>query len=52
MKLDEYFRQTLLDITKGVSAAQTQSSLWIAPGYFNGENVSEPQMVSFEIAVR
>ena len=51
MKLDEYIMQTLLDITKGVAAAQKETSLWIAPGYFNGQKVSEPQMVSFDIAV-
>jgi hypothetical protein len=51
MKLDEYVKQTLLDITKGVAAAQKESSLWIAPGYFNGEKVSEPQLIAFDIAV-
>ena len=51
MKLDDYIKQTLLDITKGVAAAQKETSLWIAPGYFNGEKVSVPQLVSFDIAV-
>ena len=51
MKLDEYVKQTLLDITNGVLAAKRESSLWIAPGYFNGEKVSDPQLVSFEVVV-
>jgi hypothetical protein len=51
MKLDEYVKQTLIDITKGVSEAKDQSLLWIAPGYVDGEKVFAAQLVSFEIAV-
>ncbi|MGE0503089.1 MAG: hypothetical protein AB7I79_19645 [Rhizobiaceae bacterium] len=51
MKLDEYVKQTLLDITKGVSDAKDDSLLWIAPGYVDGEKVFAAQLVSFEIAV-
>lgn len=51
MKLDEYVRQTLLDITKGVSEAKDASLLWIAPGYVDGEKVFSAQLVSFEIVV-
>jgi hypothetical protein len=51
MKLDEYVKQTLLDITKGVSEAKNQSELWIAPGYVDGEKVFSAQLVAFEIAV-
>ena len=51
MKLDEYVKQTLLDITKGVSEAKDESLLWIAPGYVDGEKVFAAQLVTFDIAV-
>jgi len=51
MKLDEYVKQTLLDITKGVSEAKDTSELWIAPGYVDGEKVFSEQLVTFDIAV-
>lgn len=51
MKLDEYVKQTLLDITNGVSQAKKESSLWIAPGYVDGDKVFAAQLVSFDIAV-
>ena len=51
MKLDEYVKQTLIDITKGVAEAKKESLLWIAPGYVDGEKVLSEQLVSFEIAV-
>ena len=51
MKLDEYVKQTLLDITNGVAAAKLESKLWIAPGYVDGDKVFAPQPVSFDIAV-
>ena len=51
MKLDEYVKQTLLDITKGVNEARDSSKLNIAPGYVEGAAQTKPQMVSFEIAV-
>ncbi len=51
MKLDKYVKQTLLDITNGVSAAREESPLWIAPGNYEGVNQITPQMVSFDIAV-
>ena len=51
MKLDEYVKQTLLDITEGVSAAQAVSKHWIAPGYVDGEKVFQAQLVSFDIGV-
>jgi len=51
MKLDEYVKQTLLDITNGVTEAQKASQLFIAPGYIENQKVTEPQMVSFEVVV-
>jgi len=51
MKLQEFVKQTLLDIGNGVSDAQNASPLWIAPGLVEGKKVTEPQYVSFEIAV-
>ncbi|MEZ5811984.1 MAG: hypothetical protein R3D45_11285 [Rhizobiaceae bacterium] len=51
MKLDEYVKQTLLDITKGVSEAKDKSKVWIAPGYVDGEKVYSEQSVRFEIVV-
>jgi len=50
MKLDEYVKQTLLDITKGVTEVQKALQLHIAPGTVENEVVTSPQMVSFEIA--
>ncbi len=51
MKLDEYVKQTLLDISNGVSAAQLQSPHWIAPGHVEGKKQISPQLVTFDIAV-
>lgn len=51
MKLDEFVKQTLLDITNGVAAAQVGAKLWIAPGTVEGEPKLAPQMVKFEVAV-
>ena len=51
MKLDEYVKQTLLDITNGVEAAQRESLLFIAPGAIEGKVRLEPQMIQFDVAV-
>ncbi len=51
MKLNEYIKRTLLDITNGVAEAQEETLLFIAPGIVEGERKTESQMVSFEIAV-
>lgn len=51
MKLDEFVKQTLLDITNGVVAAQQASKLWIAPGYMNGNITEEAQDAKFEVSV-
>jgi hypothetical protein len=51
MKLDEYVKQTLLDITNGVEQAQREALLFIAPGSINGERIIQPQMVGFEVVV-
>ena len=45
MKLDEYVKQTLMDITNGVSEAQKESQLYIAPGFVENQKVVAPQMV-------
>ncbi len=51
MKLDEYVRQTLLDITNGVFSAQKESPLWIAPGSIESKKVLSLQLATFEVAV-
>ncbi len=51
MKLDEYVKQTLVDIAKGVAEAKTEALVGIAPGYVDGEKVFSAQMISFEIVV-
>lgn len=51
MKLADYVKQTLLDITNGVSASKKESSLWIAPGHVDGEKVFAAQLINFDIAV-
>ena len=51
MKLEDFVKQTLLDITNGVAEAQKTARLWIAPGKVEGEPKLAPQMVAFEIAV-
>ncbi len=51
MKLDEYVKQTLVDIAKGVSEAKDEALVGIAPGYVDGEKVFAAQMISFEIIV-
>ena len=51
MKLDEFVKQTLLDITNAVADAQAESKLYIAPGTVEGQKVVSPQSVQFDIAV-
>lgn len=51
MKLDEFVKNTLLDITRGVADAQEETPLFIAPGIVEGEKQIEGQMISFEVAV-
>lgn len=51
MKLKDFVEQTLMDITSGVFEAQQKAPLWVAPGRVEGEKVTSPQMVSFEVAV-
>lgn len=51
MKLDEFIKQALLDITNGVAAAQEETQLFIAPGIVEGEKKTEGQSVVFEVAV-
>ncbi len=51
MKLDDFVKQALLDITNGVAAAQEETKLFIAPGVVEGEVKKEGQSVVFEVAV-
>ena len=51
MKLDEFVKQTLLDITNAVADAQGQAQLFIAPGSVEGRKLETPQMISFEVVV-
>ena len=51
MKLEDFVKQTLLDITNGVAAAQLESPLWVAPGSIEGKKLTTPQMVAIEVSV-
>lgn len=51
MNLDEFVKKTLLDITTGVSSAQDEALLYIAPGRVEGEKLTGAQIVHFEVAV-
>ncbi len=51
MNLDEFVKKTLLDITTGVSLAQDEALLYIAPGHVEGEKLTGAQTVHFEVAV-
>jgi hypothetical protein len=51
MKLDEFVKQTLLDITNGVAEAQLATKLYIAPGFVENQKLTSPQMVRFDVAV-
>jgi hypothetical protein len=51
MKLDEFVKQTLLDITNGVAEAQLSTKLYIAPGFVENQKLTSAQMVKFEVAV-
>ena len=51
MKIEEYVKQTLLDITNGVAAAQQEAMLYIAPGHVENVKRTEPQFVKFEVAL-
>jgi hypothetical protein len=51
VKLDEFIKQTLLEITKGVTEAQEASLLHIAPGTVENEIVKTPSTVNFEVVV-
>ncbi|MDH6269651.1 hypothetical protein M2360_005079 [Rhizobium sp. SG_E_25_P2] len=51
MKLDEFVKQSLLDITNGVVEAQKQSMVYIAPGYVNGKRIEQAHDVKFEVSV-
>jgi len=51
MNLDEFVKKTFLEITTGVSSAQEESLLYIAPGHVEGEKLTGAQIVHFEVAV-
>lgn len=51
MKLEEFIKQTLLDITNGVASAQEASKLFIAPGMIEGTPILSPQVVKIEVAI-
>jgi hypothetical protein len=51
VKLDEFVKQTLLDITNGVAEAQLATKLYIAPGFVENQRLTEPQMVKFDVVV-
>ncbi|MGB5863905.1 MAG: hypothetical protein WBG95_06360 [Sulfitobacter sp.] len=51
MRLDQFVKETLLDITNGVAQAQDAAMLFIDPGYINSERLEERQLVRFEVGV-
>lgn len=51
MRLDEFVKQTLVEITKGVTEAQSEALLHIAPGTVENEIVKTPSTVNFEVVV-
>ncbi len=51
MKLDEFVKVALLDITNGVVSAQKETLLYIAPGYINGKKIDKAHKVKFEVTV-
>ncbi len=51
MKLDEFVKRSLLDITKGVVGASEEACVTISPASIEGKPIFEPQMVSFELVV-
>jgi len=51
VKLEEFVKNTLLDIPKGVAEAQEETLLCIAPAIVEGERQTEGQFVAFEVAV-
>ncbi len=52
MRLEDFVKQTLLDITNGVEKARKDSTIAIAPSSIDGEKVvAVPQNIAFEIAV-
>ena len=52
MKLENFVKQTLVDIMNGVAGAKKEAILSVAPGFMDGERIhGEPQYVTFETAV-
>lgn len=51
MELKDFVKKALIDISEAVVSAQDESLVWIAPGYVEHERVTEPQLVSFDIAI-
>lgn len=52
MKLDEYVKRTLLEITNGVAEAQKESLLYIAPDHSNSGKPIPAQHVKFEMVLQ
>jgi len=51
MKVDEFVRRALIDITEGVSSAQQTAMLHVAPGTREGELFDATREVEIEVAV-
>lgn len=51
MNLQDFVKNTLIEITEAVAQAQEEAKLHVAPGYVEDEKQIEAQMVSFELAV-
>jgi hypothetical protein len=52
MKLEDFVKQTLIEITNGVRKATEKSAVPIAPSSIDGKKIpAAPQFVHFEVAV-
>ncbi len=51
MNLKDFVKQSLLDITEGVTAAQEESLLFIAPAKVHDQPINSHSQVHFEVSV-
>lgn len=52
MKLNEYVKRTLLEITNGVAEAQKEALLYIAPDHANSGKAIPAQHVKFDMVLQ
>ncbi len=51
MKLNEFVKNSLLEITNGVKEAANEADVTIAPSAIEGKPIFEPQLVAFDLIV-